>query len=177
MTGFCFGNGEGFIFIMWLLNITCSMIFLLSLANCVCANLYDYDYDSHLDFTWTAATGPVNQYNVYVSIDDNDYDLVRTTTKTSYTLTGKNWHKYRMKVQAVDILGNLGPMSEESDLVFCRLMPWDTNSDEKIDMIDVGYVIQHFGKTISEYLDNNPDVNGDGVVNIFDLVIVMRNLE
>ena len=132
----------------------------------------DYDDDTKLDFIWKSATGPVDHYNVYESIDSNDYILVGTTTTTSYTLIGEDNHKYRIKVQAVDAMSNVGPTSEESDPVICKLTPWDVNRDGVVDISDLRLVLQHFGQVITESLDPNPDVNGDGIVNIIDLVII-----
>jgi len=132
----------------------------------------DYDDDTNLDFAWEAATGPVDHYNVYASIDNNEYVLVGTTTTTSYTLTGEDNHKYRIKVQAVDAMGNVGPMSEESDTVICRLNPWDVNKDGVVNETDLALVLQHFGQAVTESIEPNPDVNGNGIVNIIDLIIV-----
>jgi len=78
-----------------------------------------YDDDTSLDFIWEAASGDVDHYNVYVSIDGGEYDLVGTTSETAYTVTGSDGHIYRVKVEAVDAAGNVGLMSEESDLVIC----------------------------------------------------------
>jgi hypothetical protein len=134
----------------------------------------DYDDDTNLDFIWEPAIGPVDHYNVYASIDDHDYMIVGETNKVSYTLSGADNHKYRIKVQAVDAMKNVGPMSEGSDPVICRLVPWDVNRDGLINASDLTLVLQHFGQVITEFSAPNPDVNGDGIVNILDLVIIAK---
>jgi len=80
-----------------------------------------YDDDTQLDFIWKEATGNPQHYNVYVSVDEGEYVLVGTTETNSYTVMGENGHSYRMKVEAQDAFGNVGPMSEESDLVICQV--------------------------------------------------------
>ena len=80
-----------------------------------------YDDDTQLDFIWKEATGNPHHYNVYVSVDEGEYVLVGTTETNSYTVMGENGHSYWMKVEAQDAFGNVGPMSEESDLVICQV--------------------------------------------------------
>ena len=91
------------------------ILFLISIE----AGAETYDDDTSLDFIWEVALGDVDHYNVYVSIDGGEYDLVGTTSETAYTVTGSDGHIYRVKVEAVDAAGNVGLMSEESDLVIC----------------------------------------------------------
>ena len=96
------------------------VIFLLFLIS-IEAGAADYDNDTLLDFTWEAADGNVDHYNIYVSTDD-EYVLVGTTSETAYTVTGSDGHTYKIKVEAVDAAGNIGPMSEESEPVICDVV-------------------------------------------------------
>ena len=87
----------------------------------------NYDSDTQLDFKWSEASGNPNHYNVYVCMDelvDNNgekiYRFEGPTEKNSYTVMGEAGHSYRIKVEAVDAAGNVGPISEESDLVICQ---------------------------------------------------------
>jgi len=80
-----------------------------------------YDDDTSLDFIWTAASGNVDHYNIYVSTDEGEYVLVASSFENSYTITGSDGHTYKVKVEANDASGNVGPMSLESDLVYCDL--------------------------------------------------------
>jgi len=91
------------------------------------AGAEDYNDDNELKFIWTPASGNVDHYDVYVSTDGSDYVLVGSTAETSYTVEGEDGHTYKIKVQAVDAEGNVGPMSEESDPVIC-----DTSLPESV---------------------------------------------
>ena len=83
---------------------------------------YTVDDDTQIDFIWREATGNPHHYNVYVSVDEEEYIREKRTTKTnSYTVMGENGRSYRVKVEAEDANGNVGPMSEESDLVICQI--------------------------------------------------------
>lgn len=102
---------------------TTLFIYALSLSIAIFAygEVYSYDDDTDLDFVWTPATGNPDHYNVYLSVDGGDYTLVGTTRETSYRVSGEDGHVYRLKVQAADSNGNVGPMSDESDPVLVAL--------------------------------------------------------
>jgi len=76
-----------------------------------------YDNDTSLDYSWEPASGPVDHYKVYVSVDNGlTFQMVGTTATPNYTLTGaKDLSTYRLKVQAVDASGNAGPFSNVAD--------------------------------------------------------------
>ena len=99
---------------------------------------YSYDDDIYLDFIWDPATGPVHHYNVFVSIDGGEYQLVGTTETTSYRLIGEDGHVYRVKVQAVDAEGNTGPMSDESDPVIVAL-PVQLQLEEGFNLVGIPF--------------------------------------
>ena len=96
-----------------LLFIPC-LIFGLLLGTPPAVSKIIYSDNLSVKFTWTAATGNPEFYNVYVSDDGAEFVLVGTTPTTSYILTGKEGHTYKVKVQAADSRGNVGPMSDES---------------------------------------------------------------
>jgi len=106
-----------------------SGIFFFLLCLFIATPALGYD-DISLIFTWTAASGGPDHYNVYISIDDDEYTLVDTTPTNSYTLKCEYGHSYRIKVEAVDAAGNVGPMSEESDLVSCGTTPASVDFEE-----------------------------------------------
>jgi fibronectin type 3 domain-containing protein len=93
------------------------------------ADADDYDDDTELKFIWTPASGDVDHYDVYVSTDGSDYVLVGSTTETFYIVEGEDGHTYRVKVEAVDAAGNVGPMSDESDPVICDTSPSESVTD------------------------------------------------
>lgn len=53
------------------------------------------------------------------------------------------------------------------------LRPADVNSDGIINIIDIGIIIDNYGRTTGFY--PRSDVNGDGIVNIIDIGIVIDN--
>ena len=82
---------------------------------------YTIDYDEKLEFYWSAASGVVHHYNVYLSIDGKDFYLVGTTdvlpTKEApyqVPIVAKPVHSYRLQTEAEDADGSVGPMSEPS---------------------------------------------------------------
>jgi len=122
-----------------------------------------YDNDTSLEFTWTAASGDVDHYNVYVSIDEGEYDLVGTTSETSYTVTGSDGHTYKVKVEAVDVEGNVGPMSEESDSVICDLIEPATDVQATVsgDSILLKWTASTDAVSYKVYRDTEPDFTPD----------------
>jgi hypothetical protein len=83
-----------------------------------------YDNDEQLQFYWDAASGDVDHYNVYVSIDGADYSLVGTTPTAptldnpfAVPIAAEHGRTYQLQVQAEAPDGTIGPMSDPSDLV------------------------------------------------------------
>jgi hypothetical protein len=56
-------------------------------------------------------------------------------------------------------------------------LPWDINSDDAIDLLDLVILSSHFGQKIHSAIHPNPDINRDGVVDILDLVILAGNVK
>lgn len=87
-----------------------------------------YDDDTTLHFYWTAATGNVHHYNVYLYIDGVLHPEVWTITTApsavnpyAVPIVAEVGQLYQLQVQAEDANGVTGPMSELSDLVVVDL--------------------------------------------------------
>ena len=65
-----------------------------------------------------------------------------------------------------------GTVIYEIELSKLSPTPWDVDMDGSTDMSDIMLVARNFGKQIEKVRVPNPDVNGDGVVNILDLARV-----
>ena len=79
----------------------------------------EYDDDVAIGFVWTAPTGVIDHYRIFVSEDGGPYNFLTTTTETSFDVTGQNDKTYSLKVSAVNPDGLEGPQSEASDPVIC----------------------------------------------------------
>ncbi len=77
-------------------------------------------HHSPLSFTWETPQGQVDHYNVYVSVDNQPYDLTTEVTTTSFQLDAEDGKQYVLQVEAEDALGNIGPMSDPSSTVVVK---------------------------------------------------------
>ena len=158
-----------------LLAIICGIVILFSIP--IESSAVTYDDDTSLDFIWEAASGDVDHYNVYVSIDEGDYVLVGNTSETSYTVEGSDGHSYKVQVEAADAAGNVGPMSPESDPVICNLIkPGDVSRDGQITAFDASLVLQYVVKLteLSQEQKNNADVTDNGTVTALDAALILQ---
>ncbi len=89
------------------------VIFLLSLSLGVKSLLAD---SLSIGFCWSPPTqgSPVDHYNIYESVDSSEYVEVATATDTCSSIEGLRGHTYKVRVAAVDSIGNVGPLSPES---------------------------------------------------------------
>jgi len=62
---------------------------------------------------------------------------------------------------------------ESGQTVSARMKPWDVNGDNIVDILDLVFVGQQFGKTPPD--DAVADVNNDGIVDILDLSFICQH--
>ena len=98
----------------------------LFITNNTFCNLTDDDVT--LEFYWEPGPGPVVGYNVYLSTNGESFILISNTFLTptidapyAIPITAVDGSSYSIKVEAFDANGVVGPMSEPSDSVLCRL--------------------------------------------------------
>lgn len=130
------------------------------------AGAVDYDNGTSLKFIWEAASGDVDHYNVYVSTDGDEYVLVGSPSETSYTVTCSDGHTYRVKVEAVDAAGNVGPMSLESDPVTCDASPPESVTDLQVAVVSGNSILLKWTDSAEAvgynvYRDTEPDFTPD----------------
>ncbi len=147
------------------------------------------DDDTVLEFYWEPATGNVHHYNVYLSTDGSDYVLVGTTPtaptqENPYTvpITAVDGKVYRLKVEAEDAEGNVGPMSDPSDPVTCKLRSpgdisgvrkGDIDNSRRIGAKDWRILCASYGKRRGDAgFDFRADVDYDDLVGLSDLNIL-----
>ncbi|KPL19472.1 MAG: hypothetical protein AMJ92_03350 [candidate division Zixibacteria bacterium SM23_81] len=97
-----------------------SVLFLLLAVSPVEAAVDD---DYQIGFRWQPpanAETTVAYYHIYLSVDEEAYQLVDTTTDTSYVVEADGGHYYRLRVAGVNAYQEEGPLSLESEEVLCQ---------------------------------------------------------
>jgi hypothetical protein len=91
----------------------------LALALAAPARAIDLVGQTSARFRWTAATGPVASYAVYVARGGAAFPTTpsQTVTATEATVSGAYGDSIQIQVAARDDVGNQGPLSEVSDVV------------------------------------------------------------
>jgi Viral BACON domain len=91
----------------------------LALALAAPAQALDLVGQTSARFVWTAATGPVANYVVYVARNGAAFPTLPTQTvsTTEATVTGAYGDSIQVQVAARDAVGTVGPMSQVSDVV------------------------------------------------------------
>jgi Putative Ig domain/Fibronectin type III domain len=95
-----------------------SMI-LVALATVKADAATEFDNDVTIGFVWTAPSGVIDHYRIFVSEEGGAYNFLTTTTQTSFDVTGQNDKTYSLKVSAVNPDGLEGPQSEASNQIVC----------------------------------------------------------
>jgi len=152
---------------------------------------HSVDDDKTMHFHWTAASDSVDHYKAYVSIDGSDYFMVGTTSTAptkenpyALGLVADDNKKYRVKVAAADAAGNVGSMSDASDLVWCKLRsPGDeqkpktiigaANGDGQVNAQDFSLILSAlFTQRGDEGFDYRADLNYDDFVKTSDFRVL-----
>ncbi|MGQ9609416.1 MAG: hypothetical protein ACUVWN_08945 [bacterium] len=171
---------------MFLLIVTICILAFMPFNGGLCDT---YDDDPVLEFYWEPATGNVDHYNVYLSTDGSDYVLVGTTPTAptqenpyAVPITAVDGKVYRLKVEAADAEGNVGPMSEPSDPVTCKLRSpgdiscirkGDIDDNRRVGSRDWSIFCASYGKRRGEAgFDYRADVDYDDLIGISDLNIL-----
>ena len=163
------------------------MLGLVALAGAPAAQAVTYAHHSPLSFGWDGASGAVNHYNVYISVDGEPFELLEASSTCTSQVHVEDGRTYRVQVEAEDALGRVGPMSDPSDqvTVFLNGSPEDTDGDGMPDGWEVLHGLNPFDPSdahedpdgdgltnLEEYLagtdPTNPDTDGDGILDGYD---------
>lgn len=162
---------------------------LLFASQCQCDT---YDDDTTLEFYWVSNDDQIVYYMVQLYVDDEIYPQewrvdTLPTIENPYTvpLAAQDGRKYQMTIQAVNIYGIAGPVSEMSDPVWCKLRSPGDSGSLKAGDADGNLLVSDGDLTIIsnawdtkrgvKSFDYRADLNYDDHVNILDMVIVMLN--
>jgi len=139
------------------------MLGLFVLTGAVPARAVTYAYDSPLGFEWTHASGAVDHYNVYLSVDGDPFELLEEVTDNTCQVDAQEGRTYVLQVEAEDALGQVGPMSDPSDevSVFLNGAPNDSDGDGMTNAWEASYGLNPFDPS-----DAAADPDGDGLTNL-----------
>lgn len=120
-----------------------------------------YAHRTPLTFTWAAAAGTVDRYQVYLSVDGRASERIAETATPSCRVTVQDRGRYVMRVQAENSQGS-GPLSDPSEevVVFLNGSPGDTDGDGLPDSWETAFGLDPFNPD-----DAGADPDGDGLSN------------
>ncbi len=127
-----------------------------------------YVHSSPLSFTWEPASGPVDHYNVYLSVDEQPFQYYSSTMTNSFELPVEDGRRYQLQVEAEDSANNTGPISDPSELIitFLNGSRDDTDGDGMPDNWEQSNLLNPYSP-----LDGSYDLDGDGLVNKEEFII------
>jgi hypothetical protein len=147
-------KGRCFVF----LSLCCSLL----LLDNVSTRAQTYVHESQLSFTWDPASGDVDHYNVYLSVEDGPYALLSEAITNSCQFNGEDGKGYVVQVEAEDGRGSVGPISDPSEeiVVFLNGSQEDTDGDGMPDTWEGFHGLNPYNPE-----DGNGDLDNDGLVN------------
>lgn len=127
------------------------------------AQAVTYAYNSPLSFVWADASGAVDHYNVYLSVDGQPFELIEEVDASTCQLDVVDGRTYVLQVEAEDAIGRVGPMSDPSDQVEVHMdgSPNDTDGDGMSNAWEASYDLNPFDPN-----DAGGDPDSDGLTNL-----------
>lgn len=126
------------------------------------ANGAVYAHQTPLAFAWTASSGSVDHYNVYVSTDGGASRQVSELRQPSFRLDALDGRRYVVQVDAEDSRGNRSPMSDPSEevVLFLAGSASDTDGDGMTNVWETSHGLNPYDPSDALF-----DPDGDGLVN------------
>jgi len=85
---------------------------------------------SPVSFVWTQSTGPVDHYNVYVSVNEAPFRLLKAVSDNTCQVDVVNGRSYVLQVEAEDADGRVGPLSDMSEEIVVQISPTVPNCSD-----------------------------------------------
>ena len=85
---------------------------------------------SPISFMWTHASGPVDHYNVYVSVNGAPFRLLKEVSGNRCQVDVVNGRSYVLRVEAEDAVGRVGPLSDRSEEIVVQISNTVPNCDD-----------------------------------------------
>jgi hypothetical protein len=141
----------------------CGILGIFLLTGAVHAHAVTYANQSPLSFQWGDASGTINHYNVYISVDGQPFELLEQADACSCELAAQDGRTYVVQVEAEDVSGRVGPMSDPSDQIVVYLdgSQEDTDGDGMSNAWETSHGLNPFDPT-----DADGDLDSDGVSNV-----------
>ena len=95
----------------------CGILGTFLLTGAVTAHAVTYANSPRFLSRWGDASGAVDHYNVYVSVDGQPFELLEQAGACTCQLPAEDGRSYVLQVEAEDADGRVGPMSNPSDQI------------------------------------------------------------
>jgi hypothetical protein len=144
-------------------TLLCGILGTFLLIGAVPAHAAKYTNQSPLSFAWGEASGAVDHYNVYVSVDGQPFELLEQADGCACEVPAQDGRTYVLQVEAEDASGRVGPMSNPSDqvIVYLNGSAVDTDGDGMSNSWETSHGLNPFDPS-----DAQGDLDGDGVTNL-----------
>jgi hypothetical protein len=121
-----------------------------------------YVHANPIALQWQAATGAVDHYNVYLSVNQQPFVLHNQVASGSCSISALDGSRYVVQVEAEDPYGTAGPMSDPSEeiIVYLNGSAADTDGDGMSNVWEVSYGLNPYNPA-----DGSGDPDSDGLTN------------
>jgi len=132
-----------------------------------------YLHHSPVALSWLPASGSIQHYNVYLSVDGGPFQLLSSVSTNLCDVHMQDSHSYVIQLDAEDEQGGRGPMSDPSETLvyFANGSENDTDGDGLPNAWETEYGLNPFQD------DSQEDPDGDGLSNLEEYLAGTNPLE